>query len=933
LPVVLAHLAVLKFVSEKYLANKDSSPVSSTSSSPKTKPKVIAGSSPVEKKNVPAPMNSDLYHKKRDITSSAGGSSSPTSASAAKAKSSADVTSLADDVATKEEFKFDSEVATAVKTWLEDCLSITITDLINGIKSGVILCQLLNKIKPNTVSKIYEGGVAYLQMENVGRYIKGCLEIGMTHTEMFETNDLVNEKNLSMVLSHLYALASFVQRKPELNWKGPQIAAVQSRSLFAATLVGGELSDEPVSVTPLTPDQQALMDWANFNIMKSGRVDMTLSNLSADTRTSVKFIVLIEQLLGTPSGVPFNRNPTHMWHAMQNASLMLRYLSSQTFEKVDGVRAADIVLGNVNASCRFLSYLRDKFDLDFMFKGLLGPDIDTAGLGDLEDDVVEIELEEGEAVPEYLRTFIAAGDLAEIDEANRRAASPRTHDLSSTSTSSDVQEPPKSEPAVAPTPARVDPVPPPQPQEIKATTRRPSTSQPTTPTSHETKPTVAHIATVSPAKVDVPTKSVSPRRPSNPSTPTKPAVVDDKHTHLHVPTTSPHPKELENKPVVAPVVEHKPQPTPVEVATVHPDVSKVENVPVVPHPEPEHPKRDKTPEKPRPEPAATVPTPTPAPVEVKSTEEVDVGQAPSSDVTNGERPSSPTKTKSKAKLDGKISINLASSRPRSGKNVAIPLPLNSPRGDKRKVKVYKNQVQAEAQSQPATRDRSGSVALTADQQKRVADAQATVRMRVAQELLSTERNYVKSLKQLVSGLIEKARKESILTSNEISQCFSNIEDIAATNARLETELSQAVEVRKDTSGVPAIFKSFIPDMQKAYEPFISNYNNCMVALQILRLKNPKLVTLQQQFEEECMKSSALALVQLHLFLAFSNIFRRRSHVQCRVIRHHASPTYSPLFAAVEGHLEVYSQRVPRCGCYGGCHRRHRQNAEGFEQQD
>lgn len=241
---MLAHLAVLKFVSEKYLAAK---PDSAGTNSPKSKPKVIAGPSPVEKKAVPAPANSDLYNKKRDITASSSANSSPTT-STKTAKSSADVTSLADDVATKEEFKFDSEVAAAVRKWLQECLNENISaDLIGAIKSGVVLCKLLNKIKPNTVGKIYEGNVAYLQMENVGRYIKGCLEIGVSPTEMFETNDLVNEKNLSMVLSHLYALAAFVQRKPELNWKGPVIDQVQSRSLFAATLIGGDLTSAPVA--------------------------------------------------------------------------------------------------------------------------------------------------------------------------------------------------------------------------------------------------------------------------------------------------------------------------------------------------------------------------------------------------------------------------------------------------------------------------------------------------------------------------------------------------------------------------------------------------------------------------------------------------------------------------------------------------------------
>lgn len=204
LTVVLAHLAVLKFTYEKYLSSKSSSdsatPTGSTtnSSSPKAVPKILAGPTIEKKPTQSSPIaivSADLHTKRREIS----GSPLSGSPNAKGPKSSADVTSLADDVAAKEEFKFDSEVASAVKKWLESSLNITIGELISSIKSGVILCKLLNKIKPNLVSKIYEGNVAYLQMENVSRYIKGCLELGVSPTEMFETNDLVNEKNLSMV--------------------------------------------------------------------------------------------------------------------------------------------------------------------------------------------------------------------------------------------------------------------------------------------------------------------------------------------------------------------------------------------------------------------------------------------------------------------------------------------------------------------------------------------------------------------------------------------------------------------------------------------------------------------------------------------------------------------------------------------------------------
>lgn len=682
------------------------------------------------------------------------------------------------------------------------------------------------------------------------------------------------------------------------------------------------------------------MVWANFNIMKSGRVDMTLSNLSSDTRTSVKLLFLIEQLLNTPSGLPFNRNPSQMWHAMQNASMMLRYLSSQTFEKIDGVRAADIVLGNVGATCRLLSYLRDKFDLDFMFKGLLGDDIDAAALGDIDDDVVEIELEDGEAVPEYLRTFIAAEDLAEIDEANRRAAQSPRNLVDPTASSSShphkepvhVEAPPTKQVDVKPVgikPAEVQPAevksdikPHPEPKpEAKPTHVEPKlivepkspfavatkavdvpakpadkpVVEPTKPaqTDSPSRPVVAQPVEVKPAVVVDPKKpetdtvkpvqdkpvasdphkhetppkvpprresvgnsplhkpedtttkpSTSPRRPSSPATPVSVLHTQDdtkSPSHLGVPSTSPR-THTDDQPA-RPRANSKPaKPDVVDASPGKPEVAK-------PIQQAVEPPRDKSP-------AKIERTATPDRIRPVGLEPAPASPATTTDpaVADPNRTPSPSKTKGKTKSEAKL-LPLALSRPRSVKNAPLPEPINSPRAGARKVRVYKNKVIAEAQSQPATRDRSGSVALSAEQQQRVIDAQTTVRMRVAQELLSTERSYAASLRILVSGFIDRARKESILSSGEISQCFSNIEEISATSSRLETELVQAIEVGKNTNGLPVLFKKFIPAMHQAYEPFISNYNNCMVALQILRLKNPKLVTLQTSFEEELMKTS------------------------------------------------------------------------------
>lgn len=781
-------------------------------------------------------------------------------------KSGADVTSLADDVAAKEEFKFDTEVAAAVKKWLEQCLNVQMPDLISSIKSGVLLCKLLNKVKPKMIPKIYEGGVAYLQMENLDRYIKGCVELGMSGTELFETNDLVNEKNLSLVVTHLHALAMFIQKRADLRWTGPQIESVSSRSLFAATLIGGELADTPVQESPLTPEQADLLTWANFNIMRSGRVDMTISNLTTDVRTSVKLLFLVEQLLQAPSGVPYNRNPTHMWHAMQNASLLLRYISSQTFEKVEGVRAADVVLGNSAQIARLLAYLRDKFDLDFMFKGLLGPDIDVdaAGLAD-EDEMVEIELEEGEAVPDYLRTFIAATDLAEIDEEHSHTQQSTAADEKTSELDSEI------------------------PDEVSG--ESPGHHEPEL---HETADQLEH-----------PPHEETPRRSSN-------ASDHEKHHHHHGPDekhVSPRVLEIPALPIpteekksprrkssVGSAPRHSPTSSPRSPTGAGVNVSPRDQKETISrnagesdgHRSPSRPRGASVKHSPHritsaetaeaakshQEPAYTSPVEgevtggeatSPRPVLTPKTPEAGSEAADSTSQEEKPRSDSTSKPKRPRKSTDKPDSKITVTRTKSPRRT--PAEGSSKKtGQKRKVTVYKTKAQAvAAAAQPVGkgRARAGSLSLSADQQKRVADAQATVRLRVAQELLKTEQNYVNSLSVLIDGFIDRARQEGILTAEEIVQVFANIEDIRAFSRQFESELFQLIENQKDTSGIADLLLQKSAAMEAVYEPFISNYNNFMVSLQFLRLKNPRLISLQAAFEDDLMKTSTFSKSPLH----------------------------------------------------------------------
>ena len=85
---------------------------------------------------------------------------------------------MAEDMRTKEEFKYSSELEDIVRRWLEAMTEQSLpsgqTQFAEALKSGVVLCKLINRISPGAVPKINSGNIAYLQMENINHYLKAC---------------------------------------------------------------------------------------------------------------------------------------------------------------------------------------------------------------------------------------------------------------------------------------------------------------------------------------------------------------------------------------------------------------------------------------------------------------------------------------------------------------------------------------------------------------------------------------------------------------------------------------------------------------------------------------------------------------------------------------------------------------------------------------
>jgi hypothetical protein len=81
-----------------------------------------------------------------------------------------------------------------------------------GLKNGVLLCKLINKISPGKIKKINTGNMPFLQMENIGSYLSACSQIGIVTHDLFQTVDLYEAKNMNQVVQNILAVKRLVKK-------------------------------------------------------------------------------------------------------------------------------------------------------------------------------------------------------------------------------------------------------------------------------------------------------------------------------------------------------------------------------------------------------------------------------------------------------------------------------------------------------------------------------------------------------------------------------------------------------------------------------------------------------------------------------------------------------------------------------------------------
>ncbi|KAG5285360.1 hypothetical protein AALO_G00002520 [Alosa alosa] len=110
--------------------------------------------------------------------------------------------------------KYDPQREEELRIWIEDVTGESIgEDFQKGLKNGVILCELINKLQPGSVKKVNNSTQNWHQLENLTNFIKAITVYGLKPHDIFEANDLFESGNMTQVQTTLLALAGMAKTK------------------------------------------------------------------------------------------------------------------------------------------------------------------------------------------------------------------------------------------------------------------------------------------------------------------------------------------------------------------------------------------------------------------------------------------------------------------------------------------------------------------------------------------------------------------------------------------------------------------------------------------------------------------------------------------------------------------------------------------------
>lgn len=108
--------------------------------------------------------------------------------------------------------KYSEELAAESLEWIKEITGEPINtsgdmdNFFEVLKDGVLLCKLINCIKPASIKRVNESKMAFKCMENITAFLDHAKQLGVPPQETFQSVDLWERQNLNSVVICLQSL-------------------------------------------------------------------------------------------------------------------------------------------------------------------------------------------------------------------------------------------------------------------------------------------------------------------------------------------------------------------------------------------------------------------------------------------------------------------------------------------------------------------------------------------------------------------------------------------------------------------------------------------------------------------------------------------------------------------------------------------------------
>ncbi|XP_019646992.1 PREDICTED: myophilin-like [Branchiostoma belcheri] len=148
-------------------------------------------------------------------------------------------------IAAKIAGKRDPQKEAEAQAWIEELIGEKFPEGVayeDALKDGVILCKLINVLVPGSVKRINAQKMPFKQMENIGNFLTAVQGYGVPASDLFQTVDLYERRNIPAVTQCFFAMGRVAQTKPGYDGPiiGPRQAARNEREFSEEQLRQGE---------------------------------------------------------------------------------------------------------------------------------------------------------------------------------------------------------------------------------------------------------------------------------------------------------------------------------------------------------------------------------------------------------------------------------------------------------------------------------------------------------------------------------------------------------------------------------------------------------------------------------------------------------------------------------------------------------------------